>query len=429
MVEIKVRPVAESTKALADVKTGDIYAYTYGSETAFEFQAVKQYKIVDGIYSYWLPEGTERIVFSNIAESAELEVSKNEDGSLKFRRTGTDPFISSDLIAGAAEFSAAEDGLTVGMKRMNSYLTVDLQMKSLDGTLLDLSEFIDGADLVLPYQAEGVVFEADGSITPSNTTIYGEVPGVPGVPAEPDDPTPSDELANGLYFIKAEDNIAVPFSSDESEANGYMSVVANTEENRIESNAFTFTSTENGYTIMDSKGRYLYATSGNYRVFASATQPQEGSLWNIEKQEDNTHKIENILTNALLHYSSKYSEFECSTTSGLLMPELIPYEKPETEVQGRKGILTKAGDIASGQTSYSLCTDAATLPTVTGTNSVLELTILNKSGNTTVIRKSLDFPFEENRHYKFTLVMKRNETGFTFTVEDMIEETIDIDLN
>ena len=53
----------------------------------------------------------------------------------------------------------------------------------------------------------------------------------------------------------------------------------------------------------------------------------------------------------------------------------------------------------------------------------------SKSGKETVMSKDLDYPFEPNRHYTFTLVMKRNETGFIFDIEDIIEEDINIDLN
>ena len=91
--------------------------------------------------------------------------------------------------------------------------------------------------------------------------------------------------------------------------------------------------------------------------------------------------------------------------------------------------VTTATEVTEGQTKYNLCTGMASLPTAAGMNSRLELVVCNKSGKETVMSKDLGYPFEPNRHYTFTLVMKRNETGFIFDIEDIIEEDINIDLN
>ena len=85
--------------------------------------------------------------------------------------------------------------------------------------------------------------------------------------------------------------------------------------------------------------------------------------------------------------------------------------------------------VTDGQTTYNICTGMATLPTAAGKNSVIELVIGNKSGNESVHTKELTYPFDPNKHYRLTLSMRRNETGFGFEIEDIIEESFDIDLN
>lgn len=436
MMEIHVRPYTADTKSVADVTGGDIFAWTYGTGEASAAEPVRQYAIKDGVYSYLLPSGTEQIIFSNIASSDEFLAGRDEDGGLVFSKRNTGSFFSTDMVAGTASMSSiSEEGsLTVEMKRLNSYLTADLQMKSPDGTLLELADFMQSAELTLPWQAASVTFKTDGTVKPSGTTVLGEMPGGPEIPEEPS------TLATGRYFITAEGNIAVPLEEDKT--SGYIQVVTDTEENRTEANLFTFTQTEDGYTIQDSYGRYIYMPdTSTSSLYAAVSAPARGHVWNVEKTDDGTWKITNILKQKWIQYSTAYSNFECSVKTSGILPELVLYvpaaDEEPSEGTGEEGGVTtpeeeatKAGNAAAGQTTYNLCREAATLPTVRGVeSSILELSILNKSGNTTVIRKSIDTVFEPNRHYKFTLVMKRNETGFTFTVEDMIEESIDIDLN
>ena len=100
-----------------------------------------------------------------------------------------------------------------------------------------------------------------------------------------------------------------------------------------------------------------------------------------------------------------------------------------SEMNASVEMSSAVSELSSDATTYNLATEMATLPTAEGMNSRLELIIVNKSGKETVMTKDLDYPFESNKHYKFDLVVKRNERGFEFNVEDIIEEDIEIDLN
>ena len=99
-------------------------------------------------------------------------------------------------------------------------------------------------------------------------------------------------------YIQAEDALAY---------NGtvYVSDVAN---------AFTFTAAEDGFTIQNGDGRYLYATkktNGNwYNNFnLSTTLPATGAIWYATQNEDGTVNIVNALNFQTVQYDEQFSNF------------------------------------------------------------------------------------------------------------------------
>lgn len=193
VIEIKVKPEAAQTKAIVDVTDDDIYAYTYGDNEALGTSALKQVSIENGVYSYSVPVGTEAIIFSNHIDSDDFAVTKTAEGGLQFTRKADDSLYDTDIVAGVSTMDEiGSDGtLSPHLNRLNSFITADLQMKSLDGTELDLSDYMTYAYLRLPNQAGSVKYNADGTISVSETVFDGTIPTdpvIPDAPVTPDDP-------------------------------------------------------------------------------------------------------------------------------------------------------------------------------------------------------------------------------------------------
>lgn len=108
------------------------------------------------------------------------------------------------------------------------------------------------------------------------------------------------------YLIFADNKIGIPHTSNY----GFLEVTAATPTEEVikqfgETNAFTFTAVEGGYTIQDSNNKYYYQ-SGTYNNFnVSETLPEDGSgVWSVEPQSDGTFKITNNLKNKYIQYTT-----------------------------------------------------------------------------------------------------------------------------
>lgn len=471
-IDIKMKPETDMTKAQADVRTGDIYAYTFGSEAAEAEAAIIQSSIADGYYFYSIPEGTEEIVFSNKKSDADFEITKEEDGGLTVTRLTQESVYDTDIVAGRAYTSEinAQGELTAHLKRLNSFVTVDLSMKPTNSEeLLDLSEYMEYAYVRFPNQTQSVTYNADGTISISDKTDYVEPeepiipddPDNPDTPDNPDDPdtpvNPDDpgvvesvfdtltiesvlwegecvistwdyshqDLSWGKYdwkliepntllsvdytvidpagytfisvrsavdwvmlpscsTIPGNEEYGIPVANDtdnfqmtltaedlsrlqdsdagmiltgqnyivnkislfkeeirlkdgkywmvfndglvaepvpEDASYGYPAVTEGTTGNDI--NAFTFTRTDEGYTIQDSYGRYMYLT-GTYNSFNVAYDiPYEGHLYEVTPQEDGTFIIRNILKNKTVQYHAGYNSVGIYSEIQGTYPELI----------------------------------------------------------------------------------------------------------
>ena len=270
-LDISIRPSIQ-TKAISLGQT-DIYAYSFGSAEVQDTEPIKQFEITtEGIYRYMLPHDTKKVIFSNAGNTPEVSVSKTEDSGLLFTRQEGAGMMDEDVLACSAtiEDLTAESAAPVELKRISCLVTADLKMKSLNGTELNLNDYIYSASLALPNQARSVEFKSDGTIVSSKET-----------------------------------------------------------------------STENN-------------------------------------------------------------------------------QQAGTEEQ-----VTKSGELYL----LNICNEIRAFPTADGLNSIIELSLVNKDGNVSVMNRTLDYPFLPNRHYKFTIAVKRNDIGFSFSVEDIVEEEIYVDLN
>lgn len=222
IIEIKVKPKV-MTKSLVDVTTDNIYAYTYGDSEALACSALKQITIEDGVYSYSVPGGTESIVFSNHATSDDFALTKTAEGGLQVTRLADNSLYDTDIVAGAIKMSETDEngGLNPHLSRLNSFITAELRMKSIDGTELDLNNYMTYAYLRLPNQACSVIYNADGSISVSESLFNGQVP---EDPINPEDPGNSSEYAeNDALAAMREDNIITNGSFESiDESNAFL---------------------------------------------------------------------------------------------------------------------------------------------------------------------------------------------------------------
>ena len=105
----------------------------------------------------------------------------------------------------------------------------------------------------------------------------------------------------------------------ENKSYGYMpyaSVTIN-EEGVIEAcdaaeNAFlTVTAVEDGFTMQDSYGRYIYM-KGDYNSFNIGTEMvQPGSSWLFNVNEDGTYSVTNTMNDKVIMYDTQYTSYGC----------------------------------------------------------------------------------------------------------------------
>ena len=97
-------------------------------------------------------------------------------------------------------------------------------------------------------------------------------------------------------------------------------------------NAFTFTSTENGWTIMQSDGKYLYQ-SGDYNNFNVNAAPTSGQYFDVEALEGGTFKITNKEKSKFIQYVPANTNIGCfaEAQEGAILPMLYAEEAAVTK--------------------------------------------------------------------------------------------------
>lgn len=98
-----------------------------------------------------------------------------------------------------------------------------------------------------------------------------------------------------------------------SQTYGYIYTSEGTEADAVltgnETNAFTFTATDGGYTIMDNNGRYLYSTEKYPTFNVSADVPESGHVWAVDLAENGEATITCVATGKWVQYDTEYNNF------------------------------------------------------------------------------------------------------------------------
>ena len=173
-------------------------------------------------------------------------------------------------------------------------------------------------------------------------------------------------------------------------------------------NAFTFTSTDGGYTIQDSEDRYMHLEGNDGKVTFAAEKPATGAVWSVSV-ENGTATIKN--GNNTLYYSTANDIFGCyaDKASDMVLPSLyMVREYP-------KAIITpEDGSYVQGLKEFTItCEEGITV------SSNFSLTV---QGN-----QRMDRTYEIDRKYNCTQVDEKT-LKFTTDEELVSVDNINIDL-
>ena len=133
--------------------------------------------------------------------------------------------------------------------------------------------------------------------------------------------TPAKEIKTGCkYAFVANDTVVADFLFGEESGELKSRNIASKHDKYIETieyNAFTFTSTNGGYTVQDAEERYMYITDG--KLSFSKEMPATGGIW-VADIDNGKAVITN--GNKALYYSKENRCFSCSSeaTSDLVLP-------------------------------------------------------------------------------------------------------------
>jgi hypothetical protein len=137
------------------------------------------------------------------------------------------------------------------------------------------------------------------------------------VEEEPEPEVPAFEP--GEYWIVANGKYAMPITS----TYGYLQV----DNNGYTDNVFTFAEAEGGYTIQQADGKYVYMKDSFDSFNVSATVPSAGGhVWTIEKNDDGSYKILNVLKQKYIQLDSTHGTYGSYNTVNGTMPNLVPAE-------------------------------------------------------------------------------------------------------
>ena len=105
----------------------------------------------------------------------------------------------------------------------------------------------------------------------------------------------------------------------------------------LEYNAFTFTSTDGGYTIQDAESRYMYLEGNDSKVSFAAEKPAAGAVWSVSI--DNGQAIIKN-GNSTLYYSADNNIFGCyaEKAGDMVLPSLyMVREYPKATITPENG--------------------------------------------------------------------------------------------
>lgn len=178
------------------------------------------------------------------------------------------------------------------------------------------------------------------------------------------------EFEAGQYWIVDDGFVGTP--ELKSGTYGYMIAEeawkSSTGVSSTEANAFTFEVAEGGYTIKDSKGRYLYSGKKDdgtyYNTFNASATATENHIWTVAKNADGTYKITNKASTFDVHFGASFKTFEC-VANVTDFPELLKVENavPAVEIPESLEIVgageTKTITLPEGVTVTPTCDNEA----------------------------------------------------------------------
>ena len=138
-------------------------------------------------------------------------------------------------------------------------------------------------------------------------------------------------VSDGVYLIAANVDAVykVAQNADASSPFSYLKVVDATAEGNAISIAptgktFTLTSSDEGYTIQDENGRYLYMEGGNFNNFnLSDEMPSGGQYWEFTPNADGSFTITNTTSGKWIQYSEEYTSYGSYPDERGIMPCLF----------------------------------------------------------------------------------------------------------
>lgn len=222
---------------------------------------------------------------------------------------------------------------------------------------------------------------------------------------------PVKEIATGnRYAFVANDSVA-DFLFEET--TGYLqsrkaSGVYDKYIETVEYNAFTFTSTNGGYTIQDAENRYMYLAGTDGKISFAAEKPATGAVWSVSIDNDGKATIKN--GNSTVYYSANNDVFGCYETAeaDMILPTLyMKREYPQAT------ITPENGSTVQGLKVFTITCDEGI--------AVSEDFSLKAEGN-----QREDKTFEIDQTYKCTQV---NKNTLKFTIDNELKSVDNIQIN
>ena len=222
---------------------------------------------------------------------------------------------------------------------------------------------------------------------------------------------PAKEIATGnRYAFIANDSVA-DFLFEAT--NGYLqsrkaSGIYDKYIESIEYSAFTFTSTNGGYTIQDAENRYMYLAGTDGKISFAAEKPATGAVWSVAIDNAGKATIKN--GNNTIYYSASNDVFGCYGTAEADMVLPVLYMKREYP---QATITPENGSTVQGLKEFTIyCSEGI---------AVSDNFSLKARGN-----QKVDFTYEIDKIYNCTQVDKNT---LKFTIEDELKSVDNIQID
>ena len=247
------------------------------------------------------------------------------------------------------------------------------------------------------------------------------------------------------YIIVASGTkMAKPIASDKTY--GYLNVADVTDNNGVieldnTDNTFVFTNSDDGWTIKQKDGRFLYQ-SGTFNSFNVNAAPTEGQYWTVEAQAaEGTFKITNKSVNKYIQFDSAYSSYGSYDSAKGALPALYEMDGEDGGSGGGQGgggtieggfeiVFSTKDDVTVQGVTFSFGKGSGTTAPAWNTNyNELRLYL----GNTISVAsaekniEAIDFYFHKQGQKNWqTISMTSSEGTFTDCAESTSKEDVKV---